>query len=359
MGWSFTTRISILALGAACLHSASALAAPRPPIVSMLDVALQRFSEFQDRSAMTPLETESGGRSPASVSAPVYLLYTGERESAESCFRSPASQVLVEDHLPSAEPTYDSLRSLTEGLSGRECLQVLRWELNRPGRLWSELSLVERADRIRAHAVRTYRKLVSIQKTTRNQKSSGDAQKDIYNPDYLDPILSPELVTCVALQETKGFADLSPHAVNYTFCLQNGAGKYSSSASGLGQMTWTTMSGVSAVMVRPNEAPAELLPIKTVPRHEGKSVDELFSAMNDDVPLQMEVIYRVMNYKLKFARFKYPELSGRPDGLIRAGVASYDRDDQSDSLKNVVQACMPCMAKRRKGAILCLDQMKH
>jgi hypothetical protein len=359
MGWSFTTRLSILALAAVSVSSTWTGAASRPPIVSMLDLALQRFAEFQDRNTMAPSEPEPAGRAPASISSPSYLLYTGERESAESCRREPASQALVEDHLQSAEPTYDTLRSLTEGLSGRECLQVLRWELNRPGRLWSELGMVERADRIRAHAVRTFRKLVAIQKATRNLKGSGDAQKDIYNPDYLDPILSPELVTCVALQETKGFADLSPHAVNYTFCLANGAGKYSSSASGLGQMTWTTMSGVSAVMVRPNEAPAELLPIKTVPRHEGKSIDELFAAMNDDVPLQMEVIYRVMNYKLKFARFKYPDLSGRPDGLIRAGVASYDRDDQSDYLKNVVQSCMPCMAKRRKGTILCLDQMKH
>ncbi len=308
---------------------------------------------------MVAPEDEPSGRAPASIFTPSYLLYTGERESAESCRREPASQALVEDRLQASEGTYEFLRSLTEGLSGRECLQVLRWELNRPGRLWSDLSLVERADRIRAHALRTYRKLVSIQRSTKNMKSSGDPRKDIYNPDYLDPILSPELVTCVALQETKGFADLSPHAVNYTFCLPSGSGKYSSSASGLGQMTWTTMSGVSAVLVRPNEAPAELLPIKTVPRHEGKPVEELFSVMNDDVPLQMEVIYRVMNYKLKFARFKYPELSGSVDGLVRAGVASYDRDDQSDYLKNVVQACMPCMAKRRKGAILCLDQMKH
>ncbi len=323
----------------------------------MLDVALERFAEFQDRNVFVESGGDEAGRSPAST--PSFLLNAGERETSESCSREPASGSLVEDRLQDTEGTYDSLRSLTEGLSGRECLQVLRWELNRPGRLWSDLSLVERADRIRAHAIRTYRQLVSIQKATRNLKSSGDARRDIYNPDYLDPILSPELVTCVALQETKGFADLSPHAVNYTFCLSPGSGKYASSASGLGQMTWTTMSGVSAVLVRPNEAPAELLPIKTVPRHEGRPVEELFSLMNDDVPLQMEVIYRVMNYKLKFARFKYPELSATHDGLLRAGVASYDRDDQSSYLKNVVQACLPCMARRRKGAILCLDEMRN
>jgi hypothetical protein len=359
MGWRFSFRTVLFAMVMLSVLPASARAGQRPPLVSMLDLALQGFSEFQDRSAMASPESKDAGRAPASVSTPSYLVYTGERETAESCRREPASQALIEDHLQSTVPTYDLLRALTEGLSGRECLQVLRWEFNRPGRLWSDLSMVERADRIRAHAARTYRKLVAIQRATRNLKGSGDPHKDIYNPDYLDPILSPELVTCVALQETKGFADLSPHAVNYTFCLANGSGKYSSSASGLGQVTWTTMSGVSAVMVRPNEAPAELLPIKTVPRHEGRSVDELFSAMNDDVPLQMEVIFRVMNYKLKFARFKYPGLSGLPDGLISAGVASYDRDDQSDYLKNVVQACMPCMAKRRKGTILCLDRMKH
>ena len=337
----------------------------RPPIVNMLDLALQRFAEFQDRGERGEVAGISGaGRAPASVDGsdlqlPSISLLTGERETLE-CGPKPTTSGLVDDHLAPAEATYDYLRSITEDLSGSECRQVVRWELNRPGRLWADLGVVERADRIRAHAKRTFRLLQGIQKKTKNLRSSGDLRRDIYNPDYLDPVLSPELVTCLAFQETKGAADLSPHAVNYTFCLPAGRGKYASSASGLGQVTWSAMSGVSAVVVRPEEAPARLLPIKTVPRYEGRSVEELFALMNDDVPLQMEVIYRVLNYKLKFARFKDPGLGQRsPASVIEAGVASYDRDDQSDYLKNVVHACLPCLEKRRKGAALCLGPMKH
>ncbi|MEN9722498.1 MAG: hypothetical protein RJB38_484, partial [Pseudomonadota bacterium] len=314
---------------AALLSAAPLSAAPRSPVVPMMTIALERFQEFQSL-AVSGARSDDAGRAPASSGF-------SELGNSVSCSSQEGGRELSRDFLSVERDTYNYLRRLTDGLSGRECLQVLHWELNRPGMLWSELTEAERADRIYAHAKRTFRLLKEIQKQTGNLKSLGSLQRDIYNADYLDPVLSPELITCIALQETKGFSSLSPHAVNYTFCQSPGRGKYASSASGLGQVTWTTMSGVSAVQVRPDEAPVELLPIKTVPRHEGKPADQLFEAMNDDVPLQMEIVYRIMNYKLKFARFKSPELgANRGPALVSAGVASYDRDNESAYLKNVV-----------------------
>lgn len=256
---------------------------------------------------------------------------------------------LASDRMPD-RGSYQRQREIAEASSGQECVLQRKAYQQQDDSLWAELGPEARADRIYKHARRTFSRLKAIKGWN---VSSGSPFRDTHNPDFLDPLLGPELVACVMYQESKGPAEHSPHAVNYTFCSANGEGKFRSSAHGLGQVTFTTFARLSSLQVKPGEAPENLLPIKTVKGYDDEDIDRIFQAMNDDVPLQMEVVFRILNYKIKFAR------AHNEDPLLRAAIISYDQEDRSEYVRNVEERCMPCMKGlgRKKRPYSCVLKM--
>ncbi len=187
------------------------------------------------------------------------------------------------------------------------------------GAIWGGLSLEQRADRIRRHAD------ISLRRIKETSETVGATRRS--DPHKLSPLLDSNIAVCISFIETRG--TLNPQSMNYTMCRERGSRW--STASGLGQMTRTTFR---------NLYKQGKLPITTTSDYEGKNMDELFYSITDDVSLQMEVLYRLMNDELKRA-----ERSGgsRNDILLRA-VTSYDRDNQSKYVR-MFDRCHRCMSQ--------------
>lgn len=187
------------------------------------------------------------------------------------------------------------------------------------GAIWGNLSLEQRADRIRTHADIALRKMkeTSSSEATASQRGS---------PHNLHPLLDGSVGVCISFIETRG--TLNPHAMNYTMCQPRVSGKWST-ASGLGQMTRTTFNGLHR---------QGLLPVTTTDDYEGKTRDELFYAITDDVNLQMEVLLRYMNYEIKRTAGR----GGSDEEILLRAVAAYDQDNQSRYVR-MFGRCHRCM----------------
>lgn len=221
--------------------------------------------------------------------------------------------------------TWHRLNNLTKSAYGRGGESFCSRELNKAykdvpgGAIWADLSIEQRADRIRKHAQ------ISLRRIKETSASVGSTSQS--NPHTLSPLLDANIAVCISFIETRG--TLNPQSMNYTMCRERGDNW--STASGLGQMTRRTFRGLYK---------QGKLPITTTSDYEGKNVDDLFYSITDDVTLQMEVLYRLMNDELKRA-----SRSGgsRNDVLLRA-VTSYDRDNQSRYVK-MFDKCHRCMSQ--------------
>lgn len=186
------------------------------------------------------------------------------------------------------------------------------------GPIWGDLSLEERADRVRAHANMTFRKMKESERKSSNHR--------------LHPILDSSVAVCISFIETRG--TLNPHAMNYTMCQDRekdpvtGRSRWST-ASGLGQMTRTTFRGLFD---------QGKMPITTTDDYQGASRDELFYAITDDVNLQMEVLLRHMNYEIKRTAGR----GGSNDQILLRAVEAYDQDSKSRYLRMFAR-CHKCM----------------
>jgi hypothetical protein len=236
--------------------------------------------------------------------------------------------LLAADRRP-GRGTFRVLKSAVKEMSGKSCFAELsRLYGSRIGNppqepLWAELREPERAERILAHARRTDRLLRAGKAAVRSE-------------------ITPELAACVAFQETRG--NMTPHRANYTFCNPEGKGKYLSTAHGLGQMTRTTLREMRQ---------SGKLALTTVKGYENLTSDELFEALNDDVPLQMEVLFRTLEEKARIAA-RSPSSGNLTEDL----VFRYDTDRADQYIPNVVRICAPCLKAGGKAPHECLKAMR-
>ncbi len=200
---------------------------------------------------------------------------------------------------------------------------------------WGSLSLPERADKIHFVAKDS---LAAI-KAVSNDTGKGTNYANSVNPNFVSPVLSADLVTCIAFQETSG--DLSPLMSNYTYC--NNTKNMISSAHGLGQMTKGTFRKMK------NHPDADQLPYSTKYSQKlvGKSVGDAHAFLSTDPHLQLEVSLRLLNFEIKYAKWKNPKASN--DQLLKMAITQYDHDNQSKYVKNVYDQCLPCLKKKTPG----------
>jgi hypothetical protein len=216
----------------------------------------------------------------------------------------------------------------TFAANGRNaCNAALRSGYNntKPKPIWGDLSLAKRAERIKFHAEYTLNKI----KEQSNASASGNKNRDTNNPHYIHPLINKSVGICIPFIEVRG--TLNPHAMNYTFCQANN----SSTAHGLGQQTRTTFRNLRNFNRGANGG---LLPLTVAKEYNNLKTDEIFHLLNNDVTLQMEVMYRYMNYELK--RNDNKGLSDE-QRLINA-VAAYDQDNQSNYVRKFRQ-CHRCV----------------
>lgn len=201
---------------------------------------------------------------------------------------------------------------------------------------YGKLSISGRANQIHADAKTV---LSGIKASSGSKDSKNKSRyKNFVNGHYIDPIVTPAVISCLAYQETKG--NLNPYAVNYTLCNK----KMASTAHGLGQITRSTMNGLS------ENPDGEMLPLNSPfsSKYKGKSVREIHSSMSGDVDMQFEVLVRILSSNAKHTRWKNKSLS--ESQILKRAVILYDRDSQSKYIKNVIDNCIPCFNKGGTGS---------
>lgn len=193
---------------------------------------------------------------------------------------------------------------------------------------YGKLTMDQKADRILSDAKAVHRSMTA-NSGSKNARSRS-RYTDFVNGHYVDPLVTPQIASCLAFQETKG--TLNPHAMNYTLCNT----KMTSTAHGLGQITRTTMKGLR------NNPDGDMMPLNTPSsiKYKGMSTREMHSKMSGDTGMQLEVLMRILSSNAKFIRWKNKGLSEAE--ILRRAVIQYDRDSQSKYLQNVINNCMPC-----------------
>jgi len=230
-----------------------------------------------------------------------------------------------------------------------KCLSALRnYEKKRNGNIWgSDVSLKKRASEIYKQSKATFSKLINHSKVTK-KKSNSTGFGETHNPHMIHPLLSPELMSCIAFQETKG--KLDPQAMNYSYCEQRNPMR--STAFGLSMITRTTLSDLR--YYKPHKKAVNQLPITTVSEVNGlklkpnMSVDKMIYALSDSKEVQMELMARTLNYTLKHYNWQ-KKLKSNVQKTLEWGVLKYDGDDKEAYLKNVVRTCVPCMKSIKKN----------
>ena len=248
-----------------------------------------------------------------------------ERLSSSNFWKAPVSpyQMIMDqrDALKGSKSCQSRLRSLESAL------------LNQTS--WGGLSLNERATKIKSVAQESLIALkeVSIDGASRNRYASS------VNPNYLSPIITSDLAACIAFQETSGH--LNPFSQNYTYC--DDTKGMISTAHGLGQMTRGTFRKMK------NHPERDQLPYSTEYSKvlQGKDYRSAHTLLSTDPHLQMEVIFRLLNFELKYAKWKNPKASA--DELMKMAVTQYDHDNKSKYVKNVFDRCVPCMKEKSAG----------
>lgn len=243
-----------------------------------------------------------------------------------------------------------------------DCLNALRnYEKERGGNLWpSSVSIKQRASRIYDQAKKTYSSIKSHPEVVQ-KKNIGTGYKETHNPHMIHPLLSPELMSCIAFQETKG--KLDPQAMNYSYCEKRHPMR--SSAFGLSMMTRTTLSNLR--YYKPHGKVVNQIPITTVKEINGHEVKENLSLDNltydssDSVEMQMELMARTLNYNLKHYNWQ-KQLKGNSDKTLSIGVLKYDADDKEKYQDNVINRCLPCMKNIKANGgdpLSCHNKMRN
>ncbi len=209
------------------------------------------------------------------------------------------------------------------------------------GTSWGPLSVTERAQKIRE----TAQESLTAMKEVSNDRRGSNNYADSVNPNYVSPALTSDMVTCIAFQETSG--QLNPFMHNYTYC--NSTRNMISTAHGLGQMTRGTFRKMK------NHPEGDQLPYTTKYSQilRGKSDREAHEFLSTDPHLQLEVSLRLLNFELKFAKWKNRNATN--DQLIKMAITQYDHDNQSKYVKNVFDQCIPCL--KRKSAGECYNEI--
>lgn len=208
---------------------------------------------------------------------------------------------------------------------------------------WKHTNRDERVRLVYRTAKEVYATITEFGRENLKGKTSGKPYTDILNPHYFDKIVTPELATCLVLQETK--ERLNPFLQNYTYC--ENKSEPSSSAHGLGQIT-------ARVLVDLREGDeGDLIPLifDSNQRYSSLPPKEIHAVSSIDPFLQLELILRVVNYKAKRQRWVGQGKFTDPE-VVRKTVTSYDMDDSSNYVKTVVDVCLPCMnqiARKKKG----------
>lgn len=239
---------------------------------------------------------------------------------------------------------YELVMAQRESLKGKSSCESKRREfeselLNRTS--WGPLSVTERAQKISETASES---LAAMREVSSDRGGSNNYANSV-NPNYISQVITSDLVTCIAFQETSGV--LSPFMHNYTYC--NNTKNMISTAHGLGQMTRGTFRKLK------NHPEGDQLPYTS--RYSqvlrGKSSREAHQYLSTDPHLQLEVSLRLLNFEVKFAKWKNPRASN--DQLMKMAVTQYDHDNQSKYVKNVFDRCIPCL--KRKSAGECYDEI--
>lgn len=163
------------------------------------------------------------------------------------------------------------------------------------------------------------------------------------NPHLVHHQLSPEILSCVIGQESRQ-AQFEPLAMNYTFCrAYNISAREHSSAIGLGQINFNTFNDLRAAGVLPlaidNYSEQQEVITNIKKNH------SLFEQMHSDPIVQIEAMYKILNYKIKI------------HASVEKGVTAYDQDQEHEYIKGF-KKCMGCMQRAKtsskKTRVTCL-----
>ncbi|GAB4409294.1 MAG: hypothetical protein OHK0056_11150 [Bacteriovoracaceae bacterium] len=254
----------------------------------------------------------------------------------------------VQNTEPSLSP-YKKLMDIRDSIKGKKnCLYELKKQSEKllQETEWAGLSLTQRASKIFSMAKSV------VSEVKKNQtRPSGNLYKDLFNPNILHPLLTPELLSCISFQETRGL--LNPINMNYTFC-KNTKGLVST-AHGLNHVVKKTLTWLKT---HPAGDQIPMTSKFSVP-YSDLDPKDLHIASSSSPELQLEIMLRVMNFNIKHLNWKNKgKLSS--DELLKSAIIAYDQDSKSNYISNVLNRCLPCFnsAKDKNPAPRCYETLK-
>ena len=195
---------------------------------------------------------------------------------------------------------------------------------------WKGLGLQARTYKIYQTAKATYREMKKA--AGRKWNITHKVKKGLGSAHEFFPFVNPNLVSCIAFQETRGY--FNPIVYNYSYCSHVPI----SSAYGLGQMTRSTLQDVMKESRKGSVIPSEGM------TRRGKIIRELqmdyrqaHAASSLSPEYQLELSLRVLNHKAKLLSKKRSS-----DPLLHRTIGAYDGDDIEAYIPNV-KACYKCM----------------
>ncbi len=195
---------------------------------------------------------------------------------------------------------------------------------------WGNLALPDRARKIYELASDTFTEISAKGKELAGREGF-DSEID---PHKFDPLLSPELATCISYTESE--RDLNPYGSNYQFCSDP---PYFSTANGLNHVIEST---VRLFKSYPQGNLVPLVAEKSRWLNEFGPTD-LHRAASAVPEAQSEILFRVLNYELKHARSVLGR-KAKPARILEHAIAQYDRDQESTYVRKV-KACYSCMTE--------------
>lgn len=263
----------------------------------------------------------------------------GQLTSSERPVKKPARKpagTAVTD--PNLSP-YKKLMDYRNSIKGKKnCQSLLR---KKEAELleetdWAGLSLKQRAEKINVMSKDVMGEIKKEAKT-----SSGNLNKDLFNPNVIHPLMTPDLVSCISYQETRGL--LNPINMNYTYC--NNTKGLISTAHGLHHVVKRTFNWLKT------HPEGDMIPMTTKysTPYSDLTPTDLHVASSSSPEVQLEIMIRVMNFNLKHQNWiNRGKLTN--DQLLRKAIIAYDQDSQSSYIKNVIDRCLPCMKKTKSSS---------
>ncbi len=275
---------------------------------------------------------------------------------AKGNYRGLSSSVLDQDSRPQQQTFKRLMEAVEASKNFKDCINETARIIVAPNSIWGRLGNYEKMNRIAAHADYAYDKVRQHPST----KIVAGAE-NYFKPGEISTALTPHAMACIAFQEVKGgYGQYSPHAINETYCSRKFRGGTISTAQSLNMSTKSTF--VDAYHFWPDD-PRQSMQLTTVSplikqmekqalqKYDSASTktqraaafQPLFEIMNDDVPMQMEVLLRTLNLKIKNAQTirnrKGPSVSAKQQDLYALidGICLYDQDSASAYMANVIK----------------------